>query len=207
MMNFLIGTEGIDFERDSRDGILDKVLNKAKEAYELKERFIDPLLLRQIEKYEMLRVVDTEWMHHLHSMDYLKEGIQLRAYGQRDPLLEYKQEAHKMFFEMEDTVRQKTTENLFRIQVAKKEREKSAFLAVEQELIHNERSALAEGRKTAKDATFTSAEPQTGRPLGEDKREAKGAPSAPFKRKAPKVGRNDPCPCGSGKKYKRCCGK
>ena len=112
-----------------------------------------------------------------------------------------------MFFEMEDRVRQKTAENLFRIQVAKKEKEKSAFLAVEQELIHNERSALAEGRKTAKDATFTSAAPRTGQPLGEDRREAKGAPSAPFKRKAPKVGRNDPCPCGSGKKYKRCCGK
>jgi preprotein translocase subunit SecA len=198
-MNFMITSDGIDLERDSRDEILNKVTDKAVKVYEFKERFIEPGLLRQIEKYEMLRVVDAEWMHHLHSMDYLKEGIQLRAYGQRDPLLEYKQEAHKMFFEMEATVRQKTVENLFRVQVAKKEEEKKAFLPSEQQLIHNERSALAEGRKMAKEtATLT---------MGDERREAKGAPGAPFKRKTPKVGRNDPCPCGSGRKYKKCCGK
>ncbi len=155
----------------------------------------------------MLRVVDTEWMHHLHSMDYLKEGIQLRAYGQRDPLLEYKQEAHKMFFEMEDSVRQKIVENLFRVQIAKKEKEKEAFLPAQQELVHNERSALREARKMAEDTTLTSAAPPPGQALGEARREANGAPQAPFKRKTPKVGRNDPCPCGSGRKYKKCCGR
>ena len=209
-MNFLISAEEIDFERDSRDEILNKVLAKAREAYELKEKFIDPSLLRQIEKFEMLRVVDLEWMHHLHSMDYLREGIQLRAYGQRDPLLEYKQEAHKMFFEMEDSVRQKTVENLFRVQVAKREEKKKVFLPAEQELIHNERSALKEGRKMAgRDSTVTATAggPPGRQPFGEDRLEAKGAPQSPFKRKDPKVGRNDPCHCGSGKKYKKCCGK
>ena len=214
-MNFLISTEGIDFESDSRDEILDKIIKKAKEVYEFKEKFIEPELLRQIEKFEMLRVLDAEWMHHLHAMDYLKEGIQLRAYGQRDPLLEYKQEAHKMFFEMEERVRRKTIENLFRIQVARKE-EKAIFLTTEQQLVHKERSALSEGRRMARErgpATVTSALPEgQALPMGEERPEAKGAPRVPFKRKTPKVGRNDPCPCGkinpkTGKpmKYKFCC--
>jgi len=189
-INFLISAEGMDFERGGRDEILRRIIEKAREAYAFKERFIEPGLLRRIERFEILRVVDSEWMHHLHAMDYLKEGIQLRAYGQRDPLLEYKQEAHRMFFEMEDRVRQKTVENLFRVQVVKKEKEKKGFLPSEQKLIHKERSALAEIKE-----------------ISGERREAKGAPKAPLKRKAPKVGRNDPCPCGSGKKYKKCCGK
>jgi preprotein translocase subunit SecA len=210
-MNFLISTEGIDFERDGREDILEKVIEKSKAVYEFKEKFIEPELLRQVERYEILRVVDADWMHHLHAMDYLREGIQLRAYGQRDPLLEYKQEAHKMFFEMEEKVRRKTVENLFRIQVAKKEEGKGVFLSTEQQLVHNERSALAEGRRTARErraATVTSGEVPEDRDLPPGERpEARGAPRAPFKRKTPKVGRNDPCPCGSGKKYKKCCGK
>jgi len=211
-INFLINTQGINFKRDSRDEILAKIVEKAKEVYRIKEKFIGSELLRQIEKFEILRVMDGEWMHHLHSMDYLKEGIQLRAYGQKDPLLEYKQEAHKMFFEMEDSVRRKTVENLFRIQIAKEEKEKNVFLSGEEQFIHNERSALEEGKKTAKGTTFTSVHSQGSKNLTEDRPEAKGAPKAPFKRKTPKVGRNDPCPCGkvnpkTGKsmKYKFCC--
>jgi preprotein translocase subunit SecA len=143
-------------------------------------------------------------------MDYLREGIQLRAYGQRDPLLEYKQEAHKMFFEMEGRVRRQTIENLFRIQVAKKGEGKGVFLSTEQHLIHNERSALAEGKKTKRavpEITPAALQGDRNLPMEEERKEAKGAPRAPFKRKTPKVGRNDPCPCGSGKKYKKCCGK
>ena len=173
---------------------------------------MDPGMLRQVEKFEMLRIVDSEWMHHLHTMDYLREGIQLRAYGQRDPLLEYKHEAHKMFFEMEEKVRRKTVENLFRIQVARREEGKGIFLSAEQQLIHRERSALTEGRKMTRktdSATVTSALPSgvPSSPDREDRPEAKGGQNVPFKRKAPKVGRNDPCPCHSGKKYKKCCGK
>jgi preprotein translocase subunit SecA len=209
-MNFLISAEGIDFERDNRDEILDKIIEKARDAYEFKEKLIEPEVVRQIEKFEMLRLIDSEWMHHLHAMDYLREGIQLRAYGQRDPLLEYKQEAHKMFFEMEGRVRRQTIENLFRIQVAKKGEGKGVFLSTEQHLIHNERSALAEGKKTKRavpEITPAALQGDRNLPMEEERKEAKGAPRAPFKRKTPKVGRNDPCPCGSGKKYKKCCGK
>ena len=210
-MNFLISTEGIDFENDSRNEILDKIIKKAHDSYEFKEKLIGQDLIRQIEKFEMLRVVDSDWMHHLHAMDYLREGIQLRAFGQRDPLLEYKHEAHKMFFEMEEKVRRKTVENLFRLQIARKEEAKSVFLTAAQQLIHNERSALREGRKMVEkegSATATSGVMPKSRVLEREERpEAKGAPQAPFKRDTPKVGRNDLCPCGSGKKYKRCCGK
>ncbi|MBL7071472.1 MAG: preprotein translocase subunit SecA [Candidatus Omnitrophica bacterium] len=208
-LNYLIGKEGIGLDKDSRERILEEIIKKAKAAYEYKEKFITPEMLRQIEKFEMLRIVDSEWMHHLHAMDYLREGIQLRAYGQRDPLLEYKQEAHKMFFEMEEKVRKKTVENLFRIHVAKKE-EKSVLHPAEHKLIHDEHSALAEGKKMAREASPAPAAgifPGRGRFEPEERPEAKGARRAPFKREDPKVGRNDPCPCGSGKKYKKCCGK
>ncbi|MEF9438105.1 MAG: SEC-C domain-containing protein [Candidatus Mariimomonas ferrooxydans] len=210
-MNFLLSVQGVDFDGDSRGVILDKILEKARDAYAFKEKLIGEDLLRQIEKFEILRVVDSEWIHHLHAMDHLKEGIQLRAYGQRDPLLEYKQEAYKMFFEMEYRVRQKTIEGLFRVQVARKDEVKDSFTPAKQQLIHNEHSALEDSRRRAQEGSqvdFTSAGPSAGQvPAREDRREARGAPNAPFKREAPKVGRNDPCPCGSGKKYKKCCGK
>jgi len=208
-MNFLVSGDSID-TGGPREEILDGVLERMKRAYKAKERFIDPSILHQIERYEMLRVVDAEWMHHLHAMDYLKEGIQLRAYGQRDPLIEYKQEAHRMFFEMEANVRRKTVENLFRIQVAKKEKPATVYSDVSQRLIHKEMSALEEGRhKEAGNASKMEGPPNRKLPegFGQERREAKGAPKEPFKRKKAKVGRNDPCPCGSGKKYKRCCGR
>ncbi|MDP3790127.1 MAG: preprotein translocase subunit SecA, partial [Candidatus Omnitrophota bacterium] len=187
-MNFMINAEGIDFENDSRDEILDKLTEKAGAAYELKEKLMDPFILRQIEKFEMLRVVDSEWMHHLHAMDYLREGIQLRAYGQKDPLLEYKHEAHKMFFEMESTVRRKTLERLFRVQVMREEVKEEKPLLRAQQMIHAEHSALAKAK--------IAASPET-RP------EARGSSHVTYQREEPKVGRNDPCPCGSGKKYKK----
>ncbi|MBU4375926.1 MAG: preprotein translocase subunit SecA [Candidatus Omnitrophica bacterium] len=196
-MNFMINPEGIDFESGSRDEILEKMAERAKAAYEYREKMIDPQILRQIEKFEMLRVVDSEWMHHLHAMDYLREGIQLRAYGQKDPLLEYKHEAHKLFFEMEETVRAKTLERLFRIQAVKKEVEAAEPVFRNQEFIHSEHSALTQAKRARK----------VPEPGDLNRPEAKGAPSAPYQRHEPKVGRNDPCTCGSGKKYKKCCGK
>ncbi|MDD5680118.1 MAG: preprotein translocase subunit SecA [Candidatus Omnitrophica bacterium] len=198
-INFMINPEGIDFENDSREEISEKLLEKAKVVYELKEKTIDLSILRQIEKFEMLRVVDAEWMHHLHAMDYLREGIQLRAYGQKDPLLEYKHEAHKMFFEMEETVRRKSLERLFRIQVIREDLKEAPPTLRRQQFIHSERSALAEAKTASSTKTFGSRD--INRP------EAQGSPDAPYKRTDPKVGRNDPCPCGSGKKYKKCCGK
>ncbi len=196
-LSFMINPESIDFENESREDMLEKLLDKAKGVYELKEKMIDAYVIRQIEKFEMLRVVDSEWMHHLHAMDYLREGIQLRAYGQKDPLLEYKHEAHKMFFEMESVVRRKTLERLFRVEVIARPAAEPVPALKNQQFIHSERSALAE----AKSAKRMLAESGTGRP------EAKGAPGEPYKRNEPKVGRNDPCPCGSNRKYKKCCGK
>lgn len=194
-MNFMINPEGINFESDSRSEILDKMIERAKAVYEYREKIIDIRILRQIEKFEMLRVVDSEWMHHLHAMDYLREGIQLRAYGQKDPLLEYKYEAHKLFFEMEETVRAKTLEKLFRIQALKKEAGEAEIIASRsQKFIHSEHSALARANREAKDRD-------------PNKPEAKTALGAPYQRSEPKVGRNDPCPCGSNRKYKKCCGR
>lgn len=193
-MNFMINTDSIDFESKDRGGIFDEVVEKAKAFYEYREKMIDPQILRQIEKFEMLRVVDSEWMHHLHAMDYLREGIQLRAYGQKDPLLEYKYEAHKLFFDMEETVRVQTLERLFMMQAVSKKAEPAGTVFQNQELIHSEHSAMAQAKITLR--AEDSAGPSS-----------KGAPSAPYHRSEPKVGRNDPCLCGSGRKYKKCCGK
>jgi len=209
-MNFIISSEGIDFENDNRQVISEKLLEKAKTVYGLKEKMIEPSILRQIEKFEMLRVVDSEWMHHLHAMDYLREGIQLRAYGQKDPLLEYKHEAHKMFFEMEETVRRKILERLFRVQVIREELKDEKPVARSQQFIHNDRSALTDAksmRDNREDFTVTSGSKKMFDERNINRPEAKGSPFAPYKRTEPKVGRNDPCTCGSGKKYKRCCGK
>ncbi len=136
-MNFIINLEGIDLESDDRNEALGKIIERARASYEYREKMIDPRILRQIERFEMLKAVDSEWMHHLHAMDYLREGIQLRAYGQKDPLLEYKHEAHKLFFDMEETVRGKTLEALFRIQAVRRETEEAVPAPRIRELIHS----------------------------------------------------------------------
>jgi preprotein translocase subunit SecA len=138
--------------------------------YLAKEKELGEPLMREIEKQVMLRVLDAAWIEQLHNMDVLREGIGLRGWGGRDPLIEYKIEGYAMFQEMMRGVREQILDMILKVQVTRQEE----FLP----------------RKRAVSYGPTSAE-------------AKPAPA----RAAVKVGRNDPCPCGSGKKYKKCCGK
>ena len=150
-----------------------------KQSYEEKEQQIGPELMRHLEKVFMLQSVDNQWKDHLLAMDHLKEGIGLRGYGQKDPLIEYKKEGFEMFEEMKLRIVESTVENLFRIKAAAKEQG--------QEIERRQRRQLAS-------LSFAGAG---------DAAVAKPAPV----HAGQKVGRNDPCPCGSGLKYKKCHGK
>jgi preprotein translocase subunit SecA len=185
-------------EVTSRAGLEELVATAVKERYEERERELGPDLLRMLERHEMLIVIDQQWKDHLLSIDHLKEGIGLRGYGQRDPLTEYKREAFDLFQAMIDRVRASVLERLFKVQVV--------------------REAAAHGDEANREALAQWLDTQHDRRLKTDRLafdlrpfESGGgerpAPARPAPRTASgdKVGRNDPCPCGSGKKYKRCC--
>jgi preprotein translocase subunit SecA len=170
--------------------IKDELVEKVQAAYRKKEEQLGSDMMRYLERMILLQVVDTQWKDHLLSMDHLKEGIGLRGYGQKDPLLEYKREGFEMFEAMEARIARDTLAFLMKVQVA-----------VEPE-------SAPEGAERA------------ARPLvvpgdGGQRRAPAPAPSQSLRPTATatlspaaraKVGRNDPCPCGSGKKFKKCCG-
>jgi preprotein translocase subunit SecA len=158
----------------SRDGLRTEVFEAVRAGYATRERELGGEVLRHLERWVMLQVIDTQWKDHLLSMDHLKEGIGLRGYGQRDPLTEYKREAFDLFEAMVDRVRALSVEYLLKIQVTREAPARTL------------RPAAA-----ARDVTLSHGE--SGR----------SQPSAV--RAGHKVGRNEPCPCGSGKKYKKCC--
>jgi len=135
----------------------------------------------------MLQVIDSQWKDHLLSMDHLKEGIGLRGYGQRDPLTEYKREAFDLFQEMVERVKATVVEWLFKIQIGRAEQ--GAETPAPPTLPGGRRSPWADARESR----------------GESVEVASAARPAVRDASGQKVGRNDPCPCGSGKKYKKCC--
>ena len=161
-----------------REKLAARLLETATTAYAQQEERIGPETLRYLERIILLQIVDHHWKEHLLNMDHLKEGIGLRGYGQKDPLNEYKKEGFEMFMGMIDTVKQQTVGALFRVQLAPDE----------------EVGEIARSRRKQQ------GEMQLGRGGGGERRQ-------PVKRSGQKVGRNAPCPCGSGKKYKRCCGR
>jgi preprotein translocase subunit SecA len=171
---------GLDPQSLPREEFRDKLWAAVKQSYDDKDQEIGPELMRHLEKVFMLQAVDHQWKDHLLAMDHLKEGIGLRGYGQVDPLVEYKREGFEMFEELKLRIVETTVENLFRIKAAAKEQG--------QEIERRQRRQIA-------NLSFVGA--------GDAAVAAKPAPV----HAAQKVGRNDPCPCGSGLKYKKCHGK
>ncbi|ABK45813.1 protein translocase subunit secA [Magnetococcus marinus MC-1] len=165
----------------------------AVKAYsEAREARLGPPLMRYLEKSIMLQVLDTLWKEHLLNMDHLKEGIHLRGYAQKDPLNEYKREAFQLFSMLLQRIREEAIEFLGKVEVQQPE-EVAAYEA-----------ELAEARNQQMSLNH----PESGSWGGEGEGpSSEGAPHLPFKRDGEKVGRNQACPCGSGKKYKQCCGK
>ncbi|MGD9506169.1 MAG: preprotein translocase subunit SecA [Syntrophobacteraceae bacterium] len=161
----------------SQPELRDDLLRRSKERYAARESEFGQIMMRDLEGYVLLQTVDSLWKEHLLNMDHLKEGIGLRGYGQQDPLIAYKREGHQMFDEMIARLKEETVRLLFQIQIQREEQVQE--LKKEQEEKQVAFNAVGAGSEAPR----------------------------PNVRKETKVGRNDPCPCGSGKKYKKCCGK
>ena len=190
LLNLINLKLGLNIEGKALEGLdnlelKDKIYEIALASYEEKERSVGSDLMRHLERMVFLQIIDSKWKDHLYAMDSLREGIGLRAYGQRDPLIEYKREGFFMFNQMIASIEEEAVETLFKLQPAKPARFKGVFSEERQELSHPEVSSL-----NAPEEQDTEDQPQ----------------SKPVQSTHPKVGRNDPCPCGSGKKYKKCCG-
>lgn len=161
----------------TREAAREDILNAVLDVYKKKEEELGDEIMRHMEKFLMLQSIDGHWKDHLLSMDHLKEGIGLRGYGQKDPLIEYKREGYDMFMDMVLRVKEDVLEKLFRVQLAREEEVPEI-----EEMRRPQKFIMSRG----------------------DVQEAK---PATVHRDEEKVGRNDPCPCGSGKKYKKCHGK
>jgi preprotein translocase subunit SecA len=173
----LQGKVKLALEHCNRDKLHDAIMDAVIQGYEAKEEGIEPDFMRHVEKVIMLQVLDGLWKDHLLGMDHLKEGIGLRGYAQKNPLTEYKKEGFDLFGAMMARIKEETTEYLFKVQI-NQEAEMTDELT-------NKPSQVVEHR-------------------GES--ETQGKPVT-VRRDEEKVGRNEPCPCGSGKKYKKCHGK
>jgi len=208
---FGIDTASLDFSDRTADEIRDALWTRILAEYEAKEKIVGRELLQRVERDIMLSTVDTEWKDHLYSLDHLKEGIGLRGYGQRDPLVEYKKESFGLFQEMKERVDEKIVHALWSLRLV----DPNEGVPVRRPAPRRPPLILNE---TAQAPSPFSAPPQRAQappplPFGappSSKQPARvGGDDAAVKtmrRDAPKVGRNDPCPCGSGKKYKKCHG-
>ncbi len=217
--------EGVRAEQLSRTELGDAIFEKLRERYDAKQKLIGPDALRYHERMIMLSVLDAQWKDHLLSMDHLKEGIGLRGYGQHDPLVEYKRESFQMFEAMMQRFQDETVRYLYLMQVfggPESDRVRRGPMGPDDDLSEGGpgvRVPLPQGsgngaRRPPRSAA-TSMDPLEEEFQRRKRREleaARLAGSGDYQqvqqvvRSAARVGRNDPCPCGSGKKYKKCCG-
>jgi len=175
-----------------KESLKEKVSQIVLQLYESKETALGSEMMRQLEKFAFLTTIDDLWKEHLYEIDELKRGIGLRAYGQRDPLLEYKRESFRMFTELLEKIDEETVEKVFKTQVGERRPARRPVREPQLQLVHQEATGMGYATAAVGEALDSASEPQ----------QAKRAPI----RVAPKVGRNDPCPCGSGKKFKKCHG-
>ena len=180
-----VQTEGIYFAKGTLEAkagelmgmdaqkLTDALCGLAKATYDAKERAYGSPLMRELERVIMLRVVDEYWMDNIDAMDDLKQGIGLRAYGQHDPVIAYKEEGYQMFESMIESIKEETVRRMFLVRVQP------------QQEVKREKVAKETGAAGANDGSVIK--------------------KTPVRNAAKKVGPNDPCPCGSGKKYKKCC--
>jgi preprotein translocase subunit SecA len=181
-----VDSERIDIPNLSSPEIVEAIWEKLKVKYARKEEQIGPEAMRTYERIIMLNIIDAQWKDHLLSLDHLKQGIGLVGYGQKDPLVEYKKQSFDLFQEMLDRIDTTTIRSLFNLQVVAEQPPET----------------LRQRRMARRQASLTFTGPNQGAaPAGEEDGKVKTVV-----RDQPKVGRNEPCPCGSGKKYKKCHG-
>jgi len=177
-------------------GVCTFISDAVRRAYEVKISYEDPEALKTVERITILTAIDKLWQEHLYEMDSLRYSIGLRGYGQRDPLIEYKAEAYKIFEELMINIKSEICHNIFRSASSLMAYEN--FLAnVPRQTLHQATSAFGAGAPAADQAKASDVVSEA----------AASVEKAKPVRTGPKVGRNDPCPCGSGKKYKHCCGR
>ncbi|HYI11985.1 MAG TPA: preprotein translocase subunit SecA [Thermoanaerobaculia bacterium] len=179
-------TANVDLHTDRRDEVKYKIVQAVNKRYEEKEAMVGADNMRLNERYLLLQIIDQQWKDHLLNVDHLKEGIGLRGYGQRDPLIEYKRESFDLFQSMMERVQDHVVKILWKIELSGG----SSSRESDHEEAQRVQRALPP-QPPRQQMTFSGAPKE---------------PAAPVKRTAAKVGRNDPCPCGSGKKYKKCHG-
>ena len=182
----------VDFRTMNADQIEEAIWRKATENYEEKEKLAGAESLRAYERYIMLNIIDSQWKDHLLSIDHLKQGIGLVGYGQKDPLVEYKKQSFDMFRDMLDRIDTNTVRALFNLEIVVKDEQ--------EEMERLERLERQRARRQAAGMAFTGAM-ATATSAGEE-----ALKHTPFVRDQPKVKPNDPCYCGSGKKFKKCHG-
>jgi len=191
-----LGAREAAFETRDFDGNVAFIVDRIKRAYDLKTTGVLPQLLQESERIILLEAIDELWQEHLYAIDGLREGVRLRSYGQKDPLVEYKSEAYVMFEELMAGINNKALSNLF----SSHQRLQAFMEHIRQQMMR----AKQAGPDTAQ--PVQPPRPQPGEGGGQPEDEGPRI-TIPLKREVPKVGRNDPCPCGSGKKYKQCCGR
>jgi preprotein translocase subunit SecA len=182
----------------SREALTEEFTEDALDTYAEREESFTPEVMREIERYVMLSVVDTRWREHLENMDYLREGIHLRAMAQKDPLVEYRGEGHSMFEELGRAIREEVVLTLFHVELAPQDVEQLQPLEQQGSLQYEHETAAGAdaiaaaggGAAEAGSATALAAPPRPQQVVNEHR----------------DVGRNDPCWCGSGKKFKKCHG-
>ncbi|MDO8736367.1 MAG: preprotein translocase subunit SecA [Thermoleophilia bacterium] len=208
------GREDIDFEDTSQEEMVEKVLVDARAIYDRKESDFTPEHMRQLERLVMMGVIDNRWREHLYDMDYLREGIHWRSLSQKDPLVEYKSEGFGMFQELLGSIKEDFTRTIFHMsrvpqdELAERREQDLQYTYDDGTTSHlpqvaqQAAAAGAGGQATAGAGAAAGA----GVAAGGDSGTSGEALATVTTRHADKVGRNDPCPCGSGKKYKKCCG-
>ena len=201
------------FEERDVAGNAEFLIGRIRHTYDLKIRHENPDAVEELERYIVLNAIDRLWQEHLYSMDGLRDGVHLRAHGQKDPLVEYKNEAYVLFEDLMSTIKFEVLNNLFR---------STTNLLQFEQFLHSLPQQLTSGGDlgAATSATRPARRPATDGQMTvtvDDLREDGGGGGAspagqpqlklPLKRDLPRVGRNDPCPCGSGRKFKSCCGR
>ena len=180
--------EALKEENLNQANVINEIVEKSKQKYEEKEQELGEQEIRELERVVMLKVVDAKWMDHIDAMDDLKEGIGLRAYGQKDPVAQYRIEGFDMFDAMVAEIQKDVVKILLNIQKAGElKREQTAKITSVAQATLDSINVVSENKPQV---------PQTS-----------DVKRTPVVNQEPKVGRNDPCPCGSGKKYKNCCGR
>lgn len=194
--HFSISFPDIDIKQINTKELKRVLKEQIQEMHAAREREMSAEIMRHLEKIVLLQTIDRCWKEHLRDMDELRQGIGLRGYGGSNPLVEYKKEAYQMFGALNYRIEKEVTNYLFKVKISEERKPENVFASSRMRFLHPDTGDLRRENSISNQVPNS----RTAHRQTDEK-------TAPYRRTQPKVGRNDPCPCGSGKKYKKCCGK